>query len=260
MTLADHELHGHAGRRRARSRSRRAADRRAADDAPPLADRHARDLQVGQKVFAIGNPFGLDQTLTTGIISAAQPRDRRSTGRAIKDIIQTDAAINPGNSGGPLLDSAGRLIGVNTAIFSPSGASAGIGFAIPVDTVNRVVPQLIPDGRLRSPASASSPPTRSAAAYWRRPVARASWSLQVVAGSPAARAGLHAAQMTSAGRVVLGDVIVAIDGKKIEDFGDLASRLDEHVLGDRVTITVERDGKRRDVFVTLGGAEDEGEL
>ena len=112
----------------------------------------SRDLQVGQKVYAIGNPFGLDQTLTTGIVSALNREIESVTQRTIRGVIQTDAAINPGNSGGPLLDSAGRLIGVNTAIYSPSGASAGIGFAIPVDEVNRIVPRLIRDGRMVRPA------------------------------------------------------------------------------------------------------------
>src|SRR5204863_4131396 len=108
----------------------------------------SNDLKVGQKVFAIGNPFGLDQTLTTGIISALGRTIQSVTNHPIEEVIQTDAAINPGNSGGPLLDSAGRLIGVNTAIYSPSGAYAGIGFAVPVDTINRVVPQLIRDGKV----------------------------------------------------------------------------------------------------------------
>ncbi len=117
----------------------------------PIAIGTSGDLQVGQKVFAIGNPFGLDQTLTTGIISALGREINAVTGRTISGVIQTDAAINPGNSGGPLLDSAGRLIGVNTAIYSPSGVSTGIGFAVPVDTVNRVVPQLIRHGRIIRP-------------------------------------------------------------------------------------------------------------
>ena len=123
---------------------------------PAIAIGTSSDLKVGQSAYAIGNPFGLDQTLTTGVISALQRRLPTGAGRELADVIQTDAAINPGNSGGPLLDSAGRVIGVNTAIFSPSGASAGIGFAIPVDVVNRVVPELIRNGRVPNPGSASS--------------------------------------------------------------------------------------------------------
>src|SRR5690606_24114039 len=111
----------------------------------------SKDLQVGQKVFAIGNPFGLDQTLTTGIISGLDREIKSISGRPIQGVIQTDAAINPGNSGGPLLDSAGRVIGVNTAIYSPSGAYAGVGFAVPIDTVNRIVPQLIENGKYQPP-------------------------------------------------------------------------------------------------------------
>jgi S1-C subfamily serine protease len=231
-----------------------------ADAPPPVAIGSSSELKVGQNVFAIGNPFGLDHTLTTGIISALNRTIDDERGGVIENLIQTDAAINPGNSGGPLIDSAGRMIGINTMIYSPSGAYAGIGFAVPVDTVNRVVPRLIAYGKYVRPTlgiSANDEVSRRLLA----PAGRDGVVvLQVVAGSPAARAGLRAAQMTVAGRVVLGDVIVAIDGKKIDDFGDLAGRLDQHVLGDRVTITVERDGKTRDVSVTLGAAEDEGEL
>jgi S1-C subfamily serine protease len=230
------------------------------DAPPPVAIGSSSELKVGQSVFAIGNPFGLDHTLTTGIISALNRTIDDERGGVVENLIQTDAAINPGNSGGPLIDSAGRMIGINTMIYSPSGAYAGIGFAVPVDTINRVVPKLIAYGRYVRPTLGISANDEVSRRLLAPSGAAGVVVLQVVAGSPAARAGLRAAQMTSAGRVVLGDVIVAIDGKKIEDFGDLASHLDEHVLGDRVTITVERDGKRRDVFVTLGGAEDEGEL
>ena len=129
---------------------------------PPIPLGTSKDLQVGQSVFAIGNPFGLDQTLTTGVISALNREIESVTRRPIQGVIQSDAAINPGNSGGPLLDSAGRLIGVNTAIYSPSGASAGIGFAIPVDTVNRIVPELIRSGKVTRPGlGVKSPTSRS---------------------------------------------------------------------------------------------------
>ncbi len=152
--------------------------------APPLPLGTSRDLVVGQKVYAIGNPFGLDQTLTTGIVSALNREIDSVNQRTIRGVIQTDAAINPGNSGGPLLDSAGRLIGVNTAIYSPSGASAGIGFAIPVDEVNRIVPRLIRDGRFVRPAIGvtAGPAGMHQALRLPRGVAL----VQVAPGSPAA--------------------------------------------------------------------------
>ena len=227
---------------------------------PPLAIGSSADLRVGQNVYAIGNPFGLDHTLTTGVVSALNRSIEDERGRTIENVIQTDAAINPGNSGGPLIDSAGRLIGVNTMIVSPSGAYAGIGFAVPVDTVNRVVPRLIAYGRYVRPKLGIT--------------ANDEWSrrllddrersgvvvLDVQPGSPADRAGLRAAQMTGAGRVVLGDVIVAFDGEEIEDFGDLVNRLDRHVFGDKVKLTVQRDRERRDVTVTLNDPESRGVL
>jgi S1-C subfamily serine protease len=227
---------------------------------PPLAIGSSADLRVGQNVYAIGNPFGLDHTLTTGVVSALNRSIEDDRGRTIENVIQTDAAINPGNSGGPLIDSAGRLIGVNTMIVSPSGAYAGIGFAVPVDTVNRVVPRLIAYGRYVRPKLGIT--------------ANDEWSrrllddrersgvvvLDVQPGSPADRAGLRAAQMTGAGRVVLGDVIVAFDGEEIEDFGDLVNRLDRHVFGDKVKLTLQRDRERRDVTVTLNDPESRGVL
>ena len=182
---------------------------------PPIAIGTSKDLKVGQSVFAIGNPFGLDQTLTTGIVSALQRRLPTSEGREIADVIQTDAAINPGNSGGPLLDSAGRLIGVNTAIFSPSGASAGIGFAIPVDVVNRVVPQLIANGRMPTPGIGIIAAAEAAAA---RVGIEGVVVVRVLPGSPAQRAGVRGIDPQTG---EIGDVIVGVNGKPVRRLSDL---------------------------------------
>jgi S1-C subfamily serine protease len=206
-------------------------------------------LQVGQKVFAIGNPFGLDHTLTTGIISGLSREIRSVTKRTIYDVIQTDAAINPGNSGGPLLDSAGLLIGVNTAIYSPSGAFAGIGFAVPIDTVNRIVPQLISNGRVFKPGLGITAI---------RPEVAQQYSIQGVAirdvypDTAAARAGLRGITVDHDGRrSMLGDIIVGVDGAAIRDIEDLYRVLDQKNVGDQVKVTVEREGKRTDVEITL---------
>lgn len=214
----------------------------------PISVGSSRDLQVGQKVFAIGNPFGLDHTLTTGIISGLNREIRSVTQRTIYDVIQTDAAINQGNSGGPLLDSAGRLIGVNTAIYSPSGAFAGIGFAVPVDTVNRIVPQIVSTGRVFKPGLGISPlRSEIAARYSIRGVA----IMFVHENTPAAKAGLRGVTADPYGRSMLGDIIVAIDGKPIADLEDLYRVLDQKNVGDRITVSIEREGKRMDVPITL---------
>lgn len=214
----------------------------------PIPIGSSKDLKVGQKVIAIGNPFGLDQTLTTGVISALGREIESVTRLPIKGVIQTDAAINPGNSGGPLLDSAGRLIGVNTAIYSPSGASAGIGFAIPVDTVNRVVPQLIRYGKIIRPGLG----VQVAEDQLTRELGLTGVLIVDVApGSPAAKAGIRPTMRGALGRVKLGDVIIAIDGKKIESVNDLFLLLEQYKVGDMITIAVLRDGKRRQVKVTL---------
>jgi S1-C subfamily serine protease len=218
---------------------------------PPVPIGTSGDLRVGQKVFAIGNPFGLDWTLTTGIVSALDRSlaDERG-GPAIEHLIQTDAAINPGNSGGPLLDSAGRLIGINTAIYSPSGASAGIGFAVPVDTVMRVVPQLIRTGRYVRPALG----IEADETLNRRLAAAAGVSgvfvLGVRPGSAAERAGMKGASPTPTG-IVPGDVIVAVQGKPVDTVTRLLARLDEFRVGDVVQLSVWRDGTTREVTVTL---------
>ncbi|WP_265561705.1 S1C family serine protease [Sphingomicrobium arenosum] len=209
------------------------------------------DLRVGQKVFAIGNPFGLDWTLTTGIVSALDRSLPREDGADIQDLIQTDAAINPGNSGGPLLDSAGRLIGINTAIYSPSGASAGIGFAVPADTVMRVVPQLIAEGRYTRPSLGIGSDENFNNRLKRASGIEGVFVLEVEPGSPAARAGLEPARRTRRG-VDPGDVVTAIDGQPVTRLGELLARLDDYEVGEEVALTIVRDGQRRNVRLRLG--------
>ncbi len=215
----------------------------------PIPIGESKSLQVGQKVFAIGNPFGLDQTLTTGIVSALNREIESVTGRPIRGVIQTDAAINPGNSGGPLLDSAGRLIGVNTAIYSPSGTFAGIGFAIPVDEVNRVVPRLIRDGRMIRPILGVrvAPPAFTQALGIAHGVA----ILGVDRNSAAARAGLQPFVPARDGAVIAGDLIVAVNGTPTPDPDTLIDLIERFQPGETVTLTVERAGHRREVTVTL---------
>jgi len=229
------------------------------DEPPPLPIGSSADLKVGQSVYAIGNPFGLDHTLTTGVVSALNRSIDDEQGGTIENLIQTDASINPGNSGGPLIDSAGRLIGINTMIFSPSGAYAGVGFAVPVDMVNRIVPRLITYGHYQRPQLGIT-----ATDEWSRRLlsnAKAGVAvLEVEPGSPAARAGLQPAQQTRAGRVTLGDVIIAFNGVQIQDFGDLVNRLDESESGDKVTLTVLRGSERRQVTVTLSTTDVRGVL
>jgi S1-C subfamily serine protease len=214
----------------------------------PLAIGTSADLLVGQKVFAIGNPFGLDQTLTTGIISALGREITSVSNRTIAGVIQTDAAINPGNSGGPLLDSAGRLIGVNTAIYSPSGSSAGIGFAVPVDTVNRVVPEIIRHGRVIRPQLGVRIADDSVSQRWHLPGVLI---VQVEPGGSAAAAGLRGTRRDARGRPILGDIIVAIDADKVTNTDDLMNALERHQVGDTVTVTVIRDEERLRLPVTL---------
>src|SRR5690349_2981861 len=201
----------------------------------PVAIGTSDDLRVGQKVFAIGNPFGLDWTLTTGIVSALD-RSLDNQNGVIRHLVQTDAAINPGNSGGPLLDSAGRLIGVNTAIYSPSGASAGVGFAVPVDTVNRVVPEIIARGHY-------SPPSLDVETddVLSRAVAR-ELGVQGVAVLRGA-APFRGARMGERNLVVPGDVILSVEGKEVATVAQLAAILDDYHAGDEVRLTVWREGK-----------------
>jgi S1-C subfamily serine protease len=225
----------------------RAADRKLT----PIMVGASRDLRVGQKVFAIGNPFGLDFTLTTGIVSALGRTIPALTGRRIEDVIQTDAAINPGNSGGPLLDSAGRLIGVNTQIASPSGTSAGIGFAVPVDTVNRVVPQLLEHGKIVRPRLGIVP-----AQEWvlRRAGVEGVLILQVAEGSGAAKAGLRGTKRDDQGALVLGDVIQSIDGHPVGSLDDVYAQLERFKAGDTVPVGILRNGEAQSVDVTLDPA------
>jgi S1-C subfamily serine protease len=215
----------------------------------PLSVGASSGLRVGQKVLAIGNPFGFDQTLTTGVISGLGREIKSVTGRPIYDVIQTDAAINPGNSGGPLLDSHGNLIGVNTAIYSPSGAYAGIGFAVPVDTVNSIVPQIIKTrGKLARPGLGIAIGTdQFAQKYGVQGVI----VMNVQAGSAADKAGLQGMQRDASGRVALGDVIVELDGTPVTSQNDLFKTLDRHQVGDTVKMKVKRGGDVREAEVTL---------
>jgi len=200
------------------------------------------DLRVGQSVLAIGNPFGLDWTLTTGIVSALDREIPGRGGATIEGLIQTDAAINPGNSGGPLIDSSGRLIGVNTAIFSPSGSSAGIGFAVPVETVNRVVPQLIRTGTYRPPFLGVLHDERINE-FARRQGIEGVLVLDVVPGSPADAAGLRAAAQDRLGRIVPGDIVVGLGDRPVVTSSDLSNALDQHSPGQTIDLVLLRDGR-----------------
>jgi S1-C subfamily serine protease len=214
----------------------------------PLRIGGSDDLLVGQSVLAIGNPFGFDQTLTTGIISALGREIDSVDGVPIRDVIQTDAAINPGNSGGPLLDSAGRLIGVNTAIVSPSGSYAGLGFAIPVDTVNWVVPELITNGRILRPVLGVEMVADHAT---RRLGLTGALVGNVERGSGADEAGLRPTYRGRSGRWVLGDIIVAVEGEPVRSSGELWLALERRAAGDVVNVTVNRDGEAIDLAVRL---------
>ena len=216
----------------------------------PLPVGTSADLQVGQSVFAIGNPFGLDFTLTTGVVSALGREIPTDRGGTIRGLVQTDAAINPGNSGGPLLDSAGRLIGVNTAIVSPSGASAGIGFAVPVDVVARVVPQLIARGRYDPPALGVVGDPRADAWLARSGRGAGVIVLDVAPGGPAEAAGLQGAVETEDG-IVPRDVIEAVDGEPVGTIDDVLALLDRRSAGEVVVLTVRRGRDRREVPVPL---------
>ncbi len=216
----------------------------------PLGD--SDKLIVGQKVLAIGNPFGLDRTLTTGVISGLQRPIRAQNGRPIEGAIQTDASINPGNSGGPLLDSHGRMIGINSQIESPSGASAGVGFAIPVSIAKRIVPQLIRDGEIRRPKlGISTRDVESLQNQVRLPVTSGVLIVSVLPGGAAASAGLRGVVQTENGDLELGDIIVAIDGEKVGTNDDLFKILDKHKLGESVSLEIFRQGSRMTVPVRL---------
>jgi S1-C subfamily serine protease len=215
---------------------------------PPLTLGVSRTLLVGQRVLAVGNPFGLDHSLTVGVVSALGRELRSPSGRRISDVIQTDAAINPGNSGGPLLDSTGRVIGMNSAIFSPSGAFAGVGFAVPIDSVARLVPQLIAKGRIAQPGiGVSLIPARYNAQLGIEGVAIA----EVFPKGPAERAGLKGAEITPSRRVILGDRIVAVNGKAVRSEDDLRDAFEAAGVGATVALAVVRDKARRDVRIEL---------
>ncbi len=213
----------------------------------PLSIGDSEELLVGQKVFAIGNPFGLDHTLTTGVVSALGREITAVTGRVIQDVIQTDAAINPGNSGGPLLDSAGRLIGINTAITSPSGGSSGIGFALPVKEVNRVVPQLIRHGKLIRPGLGI---TLANSQLSRRFSEDGILIMKVQPGSAAAQAGLQGTRQVRGG-LILGDIILAINGNEFSDYNGLRDALEQYKVGETVTLTLKRDKQKLFVDIKL---------
>jgi S1-C subfamily serine protease len=221
------------------------------DRPPAVPIGTSSDLQVGQKVFAIGNPFGLDYTLTSGLVSALDRTLSERDGVTIRHLIQTDAAINPGNSGGPLLDSAGRLVGINTAIYSPSGAYAGIGFAVPVDTVNRVVPQLISEGEYRGPSLGIVLDERVNELIASRTGIEGVVILSVEPGSGADSAGLRGTTMDRSGALLIGDIIKAIDGEAVASVPDIGRELDDRNIGDEVVLTIERAGRELEVPVTL---------
>ena len=212
----------------------------------PVGD--SSELSVGRKVMAIGNPFGLDTTLTVGVVSALDREIRSPSNRTIRGVIQTDAAINPGNSGGPLLNSLGQLVGVNTAIFSPSGGSAGIGFAIPVNTVSEVVPQLIAFGKIMRPVLG----VELASDRWLRryrvdgvPIVR------TYRGFPAENAGMVGARRGSRGEIILGDVIVEIEGERVANNDEFLSAMEKHRVGDTIDIVTTREGVEKRFRVEL---------
>ena len=210
----------------------------------PVSIGTSDDLRVGQKVFAIGNPFGLDWTLTTGIVSALDRSLDNDRGGVIRHLVQTDAAINPGNSGGPLLDSAGRLIGINTAIYSPSGANAGVGFAVPADTVNRVVPQIIAYGHYSPPGLDVETDDSLSRAVARELGVQ---GVAVLRGS----APFRGAQLGARNLVVPGDVILSVEGKAVATSGQLAATLDDYKVGQDVKVEVWRGGKRTTLTARL---------
>lgn len=215
----------------------------------PIQPGQSQNLKVGQSVYAIGNPFGLDQTLTTGIVSALG-REIESVARVpIRDVIQTDAAINPGNSGGPLLDSSGKLIGVNTAIYSPSGASAGIGFSIPVDAVKWVIPELIKYGKVQRPTlGIEIAPDQIKE---RLGIEEGALVINVAEGSAAARAGIRPTLRSRAGEITLGDVIVSINNDAIKNGNEISLILEKYKPGNTVNVKVVRDGKTANLQVKL---------
>jgi S1-C subfamily serine protease len=212
---------------------------------PAISVGSSSELKVGQFAFAIGNPYGLDQSMSSGIISALKRRLPTNSGREIANVIQTDTAINPGNSGGPLLDSAGRLIGVTTAILSPSGTNAGIGFAIPVDVVNRVVPELISKGRVPTPGIGIVSASEAVAT---RMGVEGVVVVRTVPGSPAERVGIRGVDFSTG---EIGDVITAVDGKQVHRLSDLTDQIEQVGAGKSVRLSVKRGSQTRDVEVAV---------
>ena len=209
---------------------------------------NSSELSVGRKVMAIGNPFGLDTTLTVGVVSALDREIQSPSNRTIRGVIQTDAAINPGNSGGPLLNSLGQLVGVNTAIYSPSGGSAGIGFAIPVNTVIEVVPQLIAFGKIMRPVLG----VELASDRWlRRYRVEGVPIVRTYRGSPAENAGMVGARRGSRGEIILGDVITEIDSERVANNDEFLSAMEKHHVGDTIDIVTTREGKEKRFSVEL---------
>ncbi|XP_043723712.1 protease Do-like 1, chloroplastic [Telopea speciosissima] len=225
------------------------------DKLRPIPVGVSADLLVGQKVYAIGNPFGLDHTLTTGVISGLRREiSSAATGRPIQDVIQTDAAINPGNSGGPLLDSSGSLIGINTAIYSPSGASSGVGFSIPVDTVNGIVDQLVKYGKVTRPIlGIKFAPDQSVEQLGVSGVL----VLDAPANGPAGKAGLQPTKRDGYGRLILGDIITSVNEKKVNNGSDLYRILDQCKVGDEVIVEVLRGDHKEKIPVILEPKPDE---
>ncbi len=214
---------------------------------PPIPIGASNDLRVGQRVYAVGNPFGYDQTMTAGIISGLGREIKSITNRPIKGVIQTDAPLNPGNSGGPLLDSAGRVIGMTTAILSPTGAYAGIGFAVPIDTINYIVPEIIRGETVPKPSLGI---TTAEDHLVRRLGLEGVLILEVMPNTTAEKAGLRETQRKD-GKVALGDLIIAVDGKSVQTSDDLFRIIDQHAVGDTVKLTVMRGGEKVDVDVKL---------
>ena len=221
----------------------------------PLGD--SDNLAVGQKVLAIGNPFGFFRTLTTGVISGLQRPIRARNGRQIEGAIQTDASINPGNSGGPLLDSRGRMIGINSQILSPSGASAGVGFAVPVNIAKRVVPQLVRNGVVSRPKlGINTRNVEDLRSQIELPVSEGVIIWQMAQGGAAASAGLRGLTQTEDGDVELGDIIVGIAGERVRNADDLYRILDKHQIGETVAVEIYRNGRKMTVSVRLQEAPD----
>jgi S1-C subfamily serine protease len=218
----------------------------------PIEPGRSGDLQVGQTALAIGNPFGLDTSLSVGVVSALGRNITSINRRTIHNVIQTDAAINPGNSGGPLLDSSGHLIGMNTAIVSPSGAYAGIGFAVPVDTIQRAVPQLLKTGRIDRPSLGVR---MVPLALSRQALSRGVAIHSVIPGSAAERANLKGIRQTRRGEITFGDIILEIDGAAVNTEEEVSAAIDRHQVGDEIRITVQRGDTPRTVTAKLRNAE-----